>query len=819
MHTKKQAKKMIGIALAAALVGSMAAVAATSSASAKTVSDFGSFGVIGGFNNWAADVAMTDEDGDGVYEAEVTETGTYEFKVRADGAWDYSWGVYEEEYDRTQNSQTNCSATVGDGQKLVVKLDTTKVDDAATANADSYVNDGDFDFETEGYDFWPVTFEVIDAEESEESEESKGDEQYKPFTTLGVIGGFNSWGGDVEMTDDDGDGIYEAEVTETGSYDFKVRADGAWDYSWGAYEEDYDRTQNSQTNCSATVGEGQKLVVKLDTTKVDDAAKANADSFVNDEDFNFATDGFDFWPVTFEVVDAEESEDSEDSEESEESKGDEQYKPFTTLGVIGGFNSWGGDVEMTDDDGDGIYEAEVTETGSYDFKVRADGAWDYSWGAYEEDYDRTQNSQTNCSATVGEGQKLVVKLDTTKVDDAAKANADSAVNDEGFNFAADGYEFWPVTFEVVDAEESEDSQESVVSDVSEDSEESEASEAGRWTGPEEYIYFDNSEVKWDEVYAYWWHPDYARTYDFEDNDYGWEERVDDEGNPANGPVAFPGTKMTQIEGTDIWQARVPMNAQKIIFNSGKSDEQIAAGEEGFQTEDLSFSDTENAGQIYTIDVAAGTKKGRGVEKTKIKYQGGAWSDYDGAAFISEFIPDKESSEESEVSEDSDVSEVSEDSEVSEVSEDSDVSEVSEDSEVSEVSENSDVSDTESDVSDTESDVSDTESDVSDTDSDVSDTESDDSVVSDDESDESAESSDESSEDVSDIDESSDDTDNTSNDTDDNTGNDGNTDDNSGDYSDNDTVKTGDAAMAVAFVAVATAALGAVVLASKKRRED
>ena len=35
----------------------------------------------------------------------------------------------EEEYDRTQNSQKNCSVTVEEGQKLVVKLDTTKVDD------------------------------------------------------------------------------------------------------------------------------------------------------------------------------------------------------------------------------------------------------------------------------------------------------------------------------------------------------------------------------------------------------------------------------------------------------------------------------------------------------------------------------------------------------------------------------------------------------------------------------------------------------------------------------------------------------------------
>ena len=464
--------------------------------------------------------------------------------------------------------------------------------------------------------------------------------------TFGVIGGFNDWGGDVAMTDDDGDGIYEATVDAAGSYEFKVRADGAWDYSWGAYEEEYDRTQNSQKNCSVTVEEGQKLVVKLDTTKVDDAAKANADSYVNDADFNFDDEGYDFWAVTFEVVTPEE----------------EQVIPFTTLGVIGGFNDWGGDVAMTDDDGDGIYEATVDAAGSYEFKVRADGAWDYSWGAYEEEYDRTQNSQKNCSVTVEEGQKLVVKLDTTKVDDAAKANADSYVNDAAFNFAAEGYDFWPVTFEVVTpGEESseEPSQEPSEEPSQEPSEEpsQEPSEEPSQEPSEEpseepsqepslpevtvttrdmYIYFDNSETKWDEVYAYWWHPDYARTYDFEDNDYGYVQEVDADGNPASHPVAFPGTKMTQVPGTDVWQARVPFNAQKIIFGSGKSDAQIEAGEIGYQTADLDFDQAVNAGQIYVVDMATPAKAGRGVEKTKFKYNAGEWKAYDGE-FISEVL--------------------------------------------------------------------------------------------------------------------------------------------------------------------------------------
>ena len=95
--------------------------------------------------------------------------------------------------------------------------------------------------------------------------------------------------------------------------------------------------------------------------------------------------------------------------------------------------------------------------------------------------------------------------------------------------------------------------------------------------------------------------------------------------------------MTQVEGTDIWQARVPFEADFIIFSSGKSDEQVQAGEIGYQTADLKFDPIANAGQIYVVDAKPTTdnpndKKanptpGRGIEKTKYKYNVGAWEDY------------------------------------------------------------------------------------------------------------------------------------------------------------------------------------------------
>ena len=169
-------KKCFSVTLTAVLVSSVAAVAATTvSAAADFVASEHTFGIIGGFNNWTEDIAaMTYVDGDGIYEGAYVYTGketeTFEFKVRADGQWTTSWGVYEfsndAEYpqDRTRNSQTNFKVTLSTNQKLIVRLDTTKVADEAVATPGSYVNNEAFDFEVDGFEFWPVTFEVVSIE-------------------------------------------------------------------------------------------------------------------------------------------------------------------------------------------------------------------------------------------------------------------------------------------------------------------------------------------------------------------------------------------------------------------------------------------------------------------------------------------------------------------------------------------------------------------------------------------------------------------------------------------------------------------------------
>ncbi|MGN1457449.1 MAG: leucine-rich repeat protein, partial [Acutalibacteraceae bacterium] len=137
-----------------------------------------------------------------------------------------------------------------------------------------------------------------------------------------------------------------------------------------------------------------------------------------------------------------------------------------TYGVIGDFtdcNWWRNDIPMSDDDGDGVYTAYITNqpAGDYEFKVRADGQWNDSWGEYEwEDSignpaDRTYDSQRNCQITVTSTSDIIkVTFDTTKVSDAALAQVDSAAHEiDASNFDEYGYIFWPIKYGIGDIDD------------------------------------------------------------------------------------------------------------------------------------------------------------------------------------------------------------------------------------------------------------------------------------------------------------------------------------------------------------------------------
>ena len=188
--------KILGIALVAAMAASVAVVNA-SALSADELKTH-SVGICGSFNGWGStpDVVMTDDDGDGIWEGtveidNVTEDMIQEstedkgsagvvsrgfsgvkFKVRLDNEWGTSWGDYEEAYDRTENSQTDCcakEAVAGQPLTIKVKLDTT------TLASDTLTVDDD-----DAYALWNVTYtaEVGAAAETpaEESSEAPAEE-------------------------------------------------------------------------------------------------------------------------------------------------------------------------------------------------------------------------------------------------------------------------------------------------------------------------------------------------------------------------------------------------------------------------------------------------------------------------------------------------------------------------------------------------------------------------------------------------------------------------------------------------------------------
>lgn len=67
---------------------------------------------------------------------------------------------------------------------------------------------------------------VSEVATSSEEPVSSGEEQSVSYGVVGTVNG--EWDTDTVMSDEDGDGIYTAQLTlEPGSYEWKVRANGA----------------------------------------------------------------------------------------------------------------------------------------------------------------------------------------------------------------------------------------------------------------------------------------------------------------------------------------------------------------------------------------------------------------------------------------------------------------------------------------------------------------------------------------------------------------------------------------------------------------
>lgn len=124
-----------------------------------------------------------------------------------------------------------------------------------------------------------------------------------------------------------------------------------------------------------------------------------------------------------------------------------------------------------------------------------------------------------------------------------------------------------------------------------------------------YIYYDNSETKWDKVCVYWWGGMSFNS--FTKEPYYFAE--------------WPGFEMEQIEGTDIYRAVASFGVQGIIFDSGVTDREVADGKEAYQTTDMEYS-SELVGKVYKIDLSVEPSTDSGAMKTKHRYSAGSWSD-------------------------------------------------------------------------------------------------------------------------------------------------------------------------------------------------
>ena len=143
---------------------------------------------------------------------------------------------------------------------------------------------------------------------------------------------------------------------------------------------------------------------------------------------------------------------------------------------------------------------------------------------------------------------------------------------------------------------------------------SDASTAEREPTAQDYVYFDNSETKWDKVCAYWWGPYGASCTKITSSEYY--------------SFDWPGTEMEKIGDTDIYRVLAPNGAVGIIFDNGVGDDSISEETPTYQTNDIEYDKKAVLGKLYSIDMTKEAKPGKGKEKYKFKYPAGTWSDYD-----------------------------------------------------------------------------------------------------------------------------------------------------------------------------------------------
>ncbi len=336
------------------------------------------WGIIGSFNDWGGDAAMTEADG--VWTGYVTFDAEAEWKLRKDAGWDENVGG------------------------TFVALDEPF---AAVAGGDN-IKLGQAGFFKVVYDTTAGTITV-----------STGD-------VWGVIGDFNSWSADVFMTNVDGvwtSGLVE--LKDAGG--IKIRHNCGWDENFGGTFAALGQAFEAVPGGDNIALEAGKYSVVYDsnagTITVNSYVPANCWSIIGsvagtawDTDF-FMTEADGLWTISdFAIAEGDEWKIRFNCDWAENRGGtfvalDEPFavennganitgvpagtytivydpaaetitvtipKSDPVWGVIGDFNSWGGD-ELMKEIAPGIWMSEKLNL-SGGWKVRFDGGWDVNFG-------------------------------------------------------------------------------------------------------------------------------------------------------------------------------------------------------------------------------------------------------------------------------------------------------------------------------------------------------------------------------------------------------------------------------------------------------
>lgn len=288
--------------------------------------------------------------------------------------------------------------------------------------------------------------------------------------------------------------------------------------------------------------------------------------------------------------------------------------------IVGSMTNWGAesDIPMYETSEGRIEGSTMLEEGEWEFLIRKDSDWNEYWGAYDYEKRRTFLSTATVVFDLECDAEVNIFLDTSGSDMTQWEISYSYTDNDGVLHY----------FNTGKGNETEIIKDKSKPDISVYYE----------TKTDDYIYYDNRQTGWDEVYAYWSNMYNERVTDIEDNSYGCYFKEYSDGNIGYPPISFPGTEMTEIGDTGIWQINIPYNATSVIFSNGKTFEQVKNGEASYQSADIAFKDSENAGQIYNIawtgDIDADFDHGSGLTETKYTAKDGGWSDYSGE-FISQ----------------------------------------------------------------------------------------------------------------------------------------------------------------------------------------